>query len=150
MLRVYCVLGTVFRALLTLLHVILTATLQSSITMPILELTHRRRLSILSSISDCKWQAQRQPCNTQVHSLSATSCCMLFFKSPDEWLGKVWGTGEERLLVKWGLWSKRALGVLGVEYCQSKDQIPPTDLFDDLFANMYYTTQQIFLITLDF
>lgn len=35
-------LGTVFRALVILLHVILTATLQGSITMPILELTHRR------------------------------------------------------------------------------------------------------------
>lgn len=41
------------------------------------------------------------------------------------------------MVVKYNLWSRRALGILRIEYCQSADQIQPTDLFDDLFANIY-------------
>lgn len=41
------------------------------------------------------------------------------------------------MVVKYSLWSRRTLGVLRIEYCQSTDQIQPTDLFDDLFANIY-------------
>ena len=41
------------------------------------------------------------------------------------------------MIVKCGLWSKRAPGILRIEYCWSTHETQPTDLFGDLFANIY-------------
>lgn len=69
--------GSVLSALATLLHEMLTAALQGTITRPTLELTGKR---IEHFAKQCRLQGQRHPSP----SLSATSCCMLSPHSSSE------------------------------------------------------------------